>query len=160
MMLQLAVLRSGWFCLLCVETAGSILFVCMMKTLFLLRLHLKPLSKAMGYCQTLPRVFWTAIPGLIPPHKSSKLSANKPLLTSLAWKPWARNTGQTHWLLKGIWFSASRLPVSALSSAVGTSSCRCCAAYFQVAPNCWTVTESYDFPVLRQMCTCGFCHSD
>lgn len=92
--------------------------------LFLQQLHLKPLSrKAMGYCQTLLRVFTTALPGLIPSHKSSKLSANKPLLTSLAWKPWARNIG--HWSLKGIWFSVSRLPVSALSSAVGPSRCRC-----------------------------------
>lgn len=96
-------------------------FLFMMKTLFLLQLHLKPLSKAMGYCQTVPRVFRTAIPGLIPPCKSSKLSADKPLLTSLAWKPWGRNRGQIHWLLKGIWFSVSRLPIGALSSAVGVS---------------------------------------
>jgi len=35
--------------------------------LFLQQLHLKPLSrKSLGYCQTLPRVFTTALPGLIP----------------------------------------------------------------------------------------------
>lgn len=79
----------------CFEIGGSVLFFSVMKTLFLLQLHLKPpFQKAMGYCHALLRVFTTAVPGLIPSHKSSNLSASKPLLTSLAWKPWAGNIGR------------------------------------------------------------------
>lgn len=102
----------------------------------------------------------TAMPGLIPSGKSSKLSANKLLLTSLAWKQWAGNTGQIHWLLKGIWFLVSRLPISAFSSAVGPSSCRCCTAYLKVVSRCWTIAESCDFPIMKEQCSCSFCHSD
>lgn len=125
-------------------------FLLMMKTWFRLQPHQKPLSETMGHCQVLPRVFSTAMPGLIPSGKSSKLSANKLLLTSLAWKQWAGNTGQVHWLLKGIWFSVSRLPVSAFSSAVGPSSCGCCAAYLKVVSGCWTIAESCDFPIMKE----------
>lgn len=124
--MMLKVLFSGWFSFLCIETVGSVLFGYNEGVGFSTASAETPLQ-GHGSLSYFCSVFSTAMSGLIPSHKSSKLSANKPPLTSLARKPWARNTEQVHDLFKGSCFSVSRLPVSASFSAVGPSSCRCCA---------------------------------